>query len=62
LKQPIEFLVELVAVRTPTLQKRICYFSNYMFHQSCNCCYGIMGRYYNSPSWWPAMGNTVHME
>jgi len=28
-----------------SLQKGICYFDNYILHQSCNCWHGFMGRY-----------------
>ena len=30
---------------TNSLLKGICYFDNYIFHQSCNCWHGFMGRY-----------------
>jgi len=44
------------------LQKKTCYFDNYVSHQNSNSWHSFMGWYYNSPLWQPAMGNTVHME
>ena len=41
------------------LQKRICLVDNCISHQNCNCWHGFMERYFNSPLWQPAMGNTV---
>ena len=38
-------IMNICTLSSLTLQKRICYFDNYISHQNCNCWHGFMGWY-----------------
>jgi len=37
--------------KAATMQKKKCYFDNWICHQNCNCWHDFRGWYYNSPLW-----------